>query len=189
MRLVAQRSEKPAIYEDIENLAPHVTGQILDGVLYTNPRPGIPHARALSSLGGALDGPFDKGRGGPGGWILLFEPELRLGTDVIVPDYAGWRRETLPELPTTAAISTAPDWVCEGLSPSTSAVDRGPKLRKYARELVRHVWFVDADAKTLEVLRLDGETYRIVATHSQDERACAEPFDAIEIDLASLWAR
>ena len=34
----------------------------------------------------------------PGGWWLLFEPELHLGNDILVPDLAGWRREHLPVL-------------------------------------------------------------------------------------------
>jgi Uma2 family endonuclease len=186
---MAQRSTKPATYADIEALPPNMVGQIVDGVLHTHPRPAIPHARAISSLGGALDGPFDKGRGGPGGWILLFEPELHLGTDVLVPDYGGWRRARMPELPIAPFVTLAPDWVCEGLSTSTAALDRGPKLVKYAREGVGHVWFLDPEPRTLEILRLDGSTYRLVATHSADDRVRAEPFEAIELELGLLWVR
>ena len=58
----------------------------------------------------------------------------------------------------------------------------------YAREQVRHAWLVDPSARTLEILRLDGERWVILATHAGDVRARAEPFDAIELDLALLWA-
>lgn len=95
----------------------------------------------------------------------------------------------MPELPDVAAFEIAPDWACEVISLRTSAIDRGEKLPIYAREKVSNVWFVDPIAKTLEVLRLDGDTYRILATHHDDARVRAEPFDAIELELAALWAR
>jgi Uma2 family endonuclease len=106
---------------------------------------------------------------------------------VLVPDFAGWRRERMPQVPRTAAFTLAPDWVCEVLSPSTMALDRAAKLPVYAREAVKHVWLVDPDARTLEVLRLDGERYTLRVTHSGAARVRAEPFDAIELALALLW--
>ena len=118
--------------------------------LYATPRPSPRHARASSSLGVTLGGPFDHGRGGPGGWYLLDEPELHLAADVVVPDLAGWRRERLPALPTDAYIALAPKWVCEILSPSTASTDRVRKLRIYARERVSHAWLIDPLARTLE---------------------------------------
>lgn len=87
-----------------------------------------------------LGGPFDRARGGPGGWIILDEPELHLHGDALVPDLGGWRRERMPELPKVAAFELAPDWVCEVLSPSTQGHDRVRKMRVYTREGVGHVW-------------------------------------------------
>lgn len=187
--MVARSTERAASYADIEALPPNLVGEIVRGVLYANPRPASPHARAATRLGGDLDGPFDRGRGGPGGWVLLFEPELRLGADVLVPDHAGWRRERMPEMPHAPFFTLVPDWICEVLSPSTSALDRAEKLPVYAREGVPHLWFLDPLARTLEVLRLDGDTYRIVATHHDEARVRAEPFDAIELALGALWER
>jgi Uma2 family endonuclease len=132
-------------------------------------------------------GPFHRGRGGPGGWRILFEPQLRLGEDILVPDLAGWRRERLPESPRAVSITLAPDWACEVLSPSTEAGDRGEKLPLYAREGVRHVWLVDPDVRTLEVFRLEGTRYSLLATHAHDARVRAEPFEALELELAALW--
>jgi hypothetical protein len=43
--------------------------------------------------------------------------------------------------------------------------------------------------KTLEVLRLDGPSYRLVGTWHDDAAVRAEPFDALALDLAALWAR
>jgi len=178
-----------ATYEDILALPDHVVGQIVDGELHVAPRPASPHAVATAAIGEELGPPFKRGRGGPGGWVILDEPEVHLAPDVVVPDLGGWRRERMPEIPHAPYFTLAPDWVCEVLSPSTVRLDRGGKLRVYARERVAHVWMVDPLAQTLEVLRLDGETYRIVLTAAGEERVRAEPFDAIELDLAIFWAR
>jgi Uma2 family endonuclease len=178
-----------ATYADLAALPPHVVGEIIAGILYANPRPAIPHAAAATVLGEELGPPFHRGRGGPGGWVFLYEPELHFGDDVLVPDVAGWRRERMQELPRSAFITVAPDWLCEVLSPSTEALDRGEKLPVYARERVTHVWLVDPLVKTLEIFRLDGATYRLLATYCDDTLVRGEPFDAIELELSALWAR
>ena len=178
---------KPATYADVEALPDHVVGEILDGELYASPRPRLRHAMAATRLTGRLSPPFDDGEGGPGGWWLLMEPELHLGEDVVVPDLAGWRRERLPAVPDEPYLELAPDWVCEILSPSTERIDRGLKLAIYAREKVPHAWLVNPATRTLEVLRLQGDERLIATVHSDADRLRAEPFDAIELDLASLW--
>jgi Uma2 family endonuclease len=121
--------------------------------------------------------------------MILYEPELHFGADILVPDLAGWRRERMPELPDAPYFELAPDWICEVLSPSTYAKDRGRKLPLYAREQVTHAWLVEPRARVLEVLRLDRESYRIVATYEGEASVHAGPFDAIALDLAVLWAR
>ncbi len=72
----------------------------------------------------------------------------------MVPELAGWQRETMPEYPDTAYCTIAPDWVCEVLSPSTRRLDQIEKRELYAREGVGHLWFVDPDAQTLETFAL-----------------------------------
>jgi Uma2 family endonuclease len=178
---------KPATYADLEALPPHVVGEIIAGELHVSPRPAALHALASSRLGGELLGPFDRGRDGPGGWIILDEPELHLGEDVLVPDLSGWRKERMSQPPRTAAFTLAPDWVCEVLSPSTAAWDRASKLPVYAREGVRHIWLVDPVLRTLEVFRLDGERYTLLITHAGKASVRAEPFEAFELELAYLW--
>jgi Uma2 family endonuclease len=178
---------KPATYADLEALPEHVVGELIAGELHVSPRPAAPHTVAASRLGGGLSGPFDEGRGGPGGWIILYEPELHFGQDVLVPDLAGWRRERMPRPPRTAAFTLAPDWVCEVLSPSTAALDRGIKLPVYGREGVRHVWLMDPEARTLEVFRLEQARYVLLVTHTGLARVRVEPFEALELDLSFLW--
>jgi Uma2 family endonuclease len=178
---------KPATYAELEALPEHVVGELIAGELHVSPRPAAPHTVAASRLGGGLSGPFDEGRDGPGGWIILDEPELHFGEDVLVPDLAGWRRERMPRPPRTAAFTLAPDWACEVLSPSTAALDRGIKLPIYGREGVRHVWLKDPEARTLEVFRLEGAHYVLLVTHTGLARVRAEPFEAVELDLPFLW--
>lgn len=165
----------------------HLVAEIVDGELYTTPRPALRHALAGSSLGDELVSPFQKGRGGPGGWWILFEPELHLAADILVPDLAGWKRDRLPVVPDEAYLTLAPDWVAEILSPSTARLDRVKKLDVYARERVLHVWLLDPGTRILEVLVLEENRWVIHATFGQDERVRAVPFDAIEIDLAGIW--
>jgi len=180
---------KRAQYADLFVLAPNLVGEIIDGVLYAQPRPAMRHSRASSVLGGALEPSFGHGRGGPGGWIILDEPELHLGLepDILVPDLAGWRRERMPVVPDAAFCTLPPDWVCEVLSASTHKLDRSKKLPVYQRERVAHVWLVDPIARTLEIFRLDGDSYRFIVTYADDEPCRAEPFDAIELELGALW--
>jgi len=180
-------ARRPATYDDLVAVPEHLVAEIVDGELFTSPRPAPRHALAASRLLGFLQWPFDLGRGGPGGWRILFEPELHFASDVLVPDIAAWRRERLPHLPEEAYFSLAPDWVCEVQSPSTTALDRGKKLGVYAREGVSHAWMLDPLAETLEVLRLEGAYWTIVSTYVEKTVIHPEPFDALGLELTLLW--
>jgi Uma2 family endonuclease len=178
---------RPATYADIEALPPHVVGEIIYGALHTHPRPAPRHSVAAIRLGGEIGGPFDRGRGGPGGWIFMIEPELHLGPHVVVPDLAGWRRERLTPFPETAYIEMPPDWLCEVLSPSTQSVDRTDKLTVYAEHGVAHCWYVDPIAKTLEVLALTSGKWLLAAAFKNDEPVTAPPFEVHTFPLGVLW--
>ena len=177
----------PATYEDLRALPAHQVGELIAGQLYASPRPSFAHAGAASVLGMGIGPPFQLGRGGPGGWWILFEPELHFGDDVLVPDLAGWRRERMPKLHKGAFHTLAPDWVCEVQSPSTARLDRVHKLPVYAREGAKHAWMIDPLVRTLESLRLEQGRWSLIAAHGDDELVRAEPFEAVELDLLLLW--
>jgi Uma2 family endonuclease len=177
--------KKDATYDDLCDVADNYVAELFDGELYATPRPMPRHTHAASVLGIKIGAPFH--RRGPGGWIILDEPELHLRDDVLVPDIAGWRRERLPELAAEAYVTLAPDWICEVLSPSTEAIDRGKKLAIYAREGVSHVWLVNPVQQTLEVLVLDRGRWASMRTHEGSANARVPPFDAIELELGALW--
>ena len=179
--------KKGATYDDLVRVPDHYVAEIFDGELYASPRPALPHARAASALASQLGTPFDFGRSGPGGWFLLVEPELHFGNDVLVPDLAGWRRDRLPSLPNEPYLTLAPDWICEVVSPSTESIDRGKKLRIYAREGVVHAWLIDPLRRSLEVLALESGSLEPIEEHHGHSSVRARPFDAIELELRALW--
>lgn len=183
---MADPARRRATYDDLIAVPEPLVAEILDGELHTHPRPALRHATAASALGGELVGPLQRGRGGPGGWVILDEPELHLGGDVLVPDLAGWRRERAPKID-AAFADTAPDWLCEVLSPSTQRVDRVRKLPIYAREKVAHVWLVDPSAQTLEAYRRQDDGWLLVATFGGADCVRTEPFAVVELELAALW--
>ena len=90
-------------------------------------------------------------------------------------------------MPPDAYLTLAPDWICEVLSTSTEAIDRGKKLRIYARERVTHAWFVDPLARSLEVMSRVERPWVQLHRHEGEAKVRAAPFDAIEIDLGALW--
>lgn len=170
-----------------------LVAEIVDGELHLSPRPRARHARTATKLSERLGSPFDSGEGGPGGWILLFSPELHLGPrpDKLVPDLAGWRRERFPSEAfaehAPVGLSVAPDWVCEVLSGSTEALDRGKKLGLYGREGVRHLWLVNPTLYTVEVYRLERGAWVVAGVHQGPMQVRIEPFDAVALDLGAIW--
>lgn len=182
-------SRRRATYEDLLALPENLVGEILAGELVVSPRPAPRHAHATTVVGGTLLPPFQFGEGGPGGWLILIEPELHLGSDVLVPDLAGWRTERMPELPKEAFFSLAPDWVCEVLSPSTSRIDRTAKMPIYARAEVSHLWLVDPQNETLEAYELENGRWVLLGNHGGDDEVRVKPFAEIVVRLGRLWGR
>ena len=176
-----------ATYQDVIDAPAHMVAEVVEGTLYTHPRPAPPHAAASSALGMEIGSPFQRGRGGPGGWWIIDEPELHFGEDIVVPDLAGWRRERMPDFPDTAFFTLAPDWVCEVLSRSTRDLDRHGKRPVYAREGVGHLWFVDPEARDLEAFELRDGEWVLIATARNDDPVSIPPFEAISFPLDALW--
>ncbi|RVU17745.1 Uma2 family endonuclease [Methylobacterium oryzihabitans] len=184
---MAEAALRRATYADLEAVPEPLVAEIIDGVLEAHPRPRPRHAMAAHELSSELGPPFGRGRGGPGGWIFMTEPELHLGPHVVVPDLAGWRRERLAVEPETAFIETSPDWVCEILSPSTARLDRGPKRRIYAEAGIGHLWLLDPTDGVLEGFALTGGRWLLLGTVQRGEVVALPPFDAISFPLDDLF--
>lgn len=177
------------LYSRLEALPPNLVGEIINGQLHTHPRPAGPHAVAHSTLSMDIGSAYHLGRGGPGGWWIIIEPELHFvrDTEVLVPDIAGWRRERMLKVPTDHRFMIIPDWICEILSPSTAKLDRVEKMPVYARYGVRYLWLVDPLAKTLEVFQLNDHRWTLLATYQDETEVCIAPFQEIIIALKQLW--
>ncbi len=182
-------TKSPATWADLEAMLEGSRGEIVDGVLVVPPRPDPIHAVVQTGVTFAIGGPFEKlhRRGGPGGWWILPEVNVRLAGDQIVhPDVAGWRRERLPRPGHLRPIDVRPDWVCEILSPSNARHDRVTKRRLYAAHGVPHYWLIDPASRSVEVLALDGTTWREVGVFTDGDRASLAPFEAVVLDVAEL---
>jgi Uma2 family endonuclease len=178
---------KRATYADVLNAPAHLVAELIDGALETHPRPVPKHAIAANALGFELTGPFQKGSGGPGGWLFMTEPELHFGENVVVPDLAAWRRERMPVAPDEPFITLAPDWACEILSPSTERLDRNAKRRIYGEAGVAFLWLLDPRTRTLEAFQLVAGKWLLIGVAEADEPVSFAPFDAISFPLSDLF--
>ncbi|MBC7793271.1 MAG: Uma2 family endonuclease [Clostridia bacterium] len=182
--------QRNATYDDLVALPVNVVGELIDGDLIVSPRPAGPHSQAASTLGMDLGSPFQRGRGGPGGWWILDEPELHLAHNVLVPDVAGWHRQSMADVPADHRFTIRPDWLCEVLSPSTASFDRIRKMRLYAAAGIQHVWILDPLSRSLEVYRLNGPDWLRIQSFSaetSDTLCRVEPFEQIELELPAFW--
>lgn len=184
---MAEQGKRKATYADIEAAPEHLVAEIIDGELMTHPRPSPRHGGAANALGHELTGPFQKGNGGPGGWVFFVEPEIKIDGDILVPDIAGWRRERLSSYPERNYFELRPDWVCEILSGSTEKRDRTLKMRIYGKAGIPHMWLIDPRLQILEVFANDEGQWTKVADWNSGDIVRAVPFDAISFSLADLW--
>jgi Uma2 family endonuclease len=178
-----------SLYARLEALPENLVGEIINGCLHAQPRPAGPHALAASRLGADLERPYGRGRGGPGGWWIIDEPEVHFVQDqvVAVPDIGGWRKQRMPMVPRGHRFEVVPDWLCEILSPTTAAFDRTEKMPVYAQYGVRHLWLLDPAARTLEVFEIRDARWTLHAAFKGNERISAPPFQEVSITLSDLW--
>lgn len=163
--------------------------ELIDGELLEKAAPDAAHASAQSAVVGTLHPRFNRksGGGAPGGWWLLTEIDSALGGQGFRPDVAGWRRESVPQLPGTRPVSIRPDWICEIVSESNAARDTVLKLHRYWLAAVPHYWLVDPRSETLTVYRHHADGYLHVLGATREQVVRAEPFDAIELRVGLLF--
>jgi len=185
---MAEPAIRRATYEALYSIPENMVGEIINGELIVTPRPSRKHTLAASRLGYEIGPSYDFGRGGgPGGWIIIIEPEVSFGEDILVPDLAGWRKERFPMEEPHNWISAAPDWACEVLSPGTAQADRTEKMPIYAQYQVAHVWLIEPILKTLEIFKLESGRWVLSGAYAKTARVRAEPFLEVELDLGLLW--
>lgn len=179
--------KRNATYADLDDVPENKVGELIDGNLFVHSRPRVPHARALAGLMVELAPAF---RDRKKGWLILSEVEIWMNkqrTTLLVPDLAGWRRERMADAPNVQTMDQLPDWVCEGLSPSTVRHDKGRKLEVYAKSKIPYVWYVDPKFKTVEILAFARGAFQIAQIAGDRDRGTYPPFTH-ELDLSMLWA-
>lgn len=180
--------DRPATRRDLDRLPRTWRGEIIRDTIYAFPRPRGPHQIAETTIIGDLNDPFSRGRGGPGGWLILVEPGIELPTaPEFSPDVAGWRRERLSKVPRHSSITIVPDWICEILSRRTRSYDQIIKRRFYAEIGVPYLWYVDPLHNTLVASKLEAGRWVEIGIWGNDQKARIEPFEAVELDLAGWW--
>ncbi len=164
--------------------------ELINGELERKSSPAAEHGRAQRKLGAAVD-PFDQPPGGrpPGGWWVMTEVEISLVGHIFRPDVVGWRRDRVPACPTGTPVEVRPDWICEVLSPASAGRDRVKKLNHYCAAGVPHDWLLDPAEETLAIYRHTPDGYLLALAAGSGQRVRAEPFDAIELDVAELFGR
>jgi Uma2 family endonuclease len=178
-----------ATAEDLLTLPEGVRAEILHGEIVRKADPSMEHGEAQGAALTFLRHSFHGGGGGgPGGWWLVPEVDVELERhEVIRPDIAGWRRDRHGERPRGRPIRERPDFVCEVLSASNAKTDLVTKLRLLQRHHIPHYWIIDPDRETLVVYRYTQEGYLVALTASAGESVRAEPFDAIELRVGTLF--
>jgi Uma2 family endonuclease len=176
-------------YEDLCNVPDDMTGEIIDGELSLTPMPSKQQIHTGTKLANAVVAAYHFGTKGPGGWIILDEPDLAFGEDILVPELAGWKEDRFIVSWEHHWISVAPDWVCEIISPETAQRDRTQKMPIYERNGVSYVWLIDPAEKSLEIFRLESGKWGAPTLYTGNDKVRAEPFEQTEINLGDLWLK
>jgi Uma2 family endonuclease len=183
-----EQPRRRATWADLEQLPGDRRVELIHGEIVERALPTWEHGDAQTSLAGFLKRYFGREPGGrwPGGWWLASEIDVEYAThEIFRHDLVGWRRERGLERPRGRPIRTRPDWVCEILSTNRKR-DLVDKLNTLQAAEVPFYWLVDPEEKTLTVLRLE-KAYVVALAAASGQAVRAEPFDAIELRLGSLF--
>lgn len=181
---------KLATYEDLLALPEDVRAEVVRGTIEVAPAPLPRHSKVQGAIRGFIGKPFDDddGVGGPGGWWILLEVDVRLSPhDIVRPDLSGWRRERLPEPWDLRPIDVVPDWICEVTSPSNARYDRVTKARLYLEAGVSHLWLVDPVARILEALVREGTRWTEAGRFTDGDVVSIPPFEAVSLDVGRVF--
>jgi Uma2 family endonuclease len=165
--------------------------ELVDGALIEKAAPDYEHGRTQLDVAQQIRPRYHHrgGDGRPGGWWIAAEVDIVLDGNGFRPDLLGWRRARVPLMPPERPVTVIPDWICEIVSESNATTDTVKKLRRYHQAGVNHYWLVDPAKKTLTVYRHQRDGYLAVLVAESGETVRAEPFEAIELQLAPLFGQ
>ncbi|WP_394835203.1 Uma2 family endonuclease [Pendulispora rubella] len=184
----AGRRTHGATWADIADRPEEDRLEIVGGEVVQKAAPTWEHGDAQTTVIEIFKGPYQRGRGGPGGWWIGAEIDIELETqEMYRPDLAGWRKDRVPKMPPGRPVRIRPDWVAEVLSKSNAHRDLHEKLFGYHRAGVSHYWIIDIEHQVLMVHRWGHEGYFVALTAGRGQKVRAEPFDEVELEVALLF--
>ena len=158
--------------------------ELIHGEVHLTPSPTTKHQCVLQNLSSSL-GPFVIKNGLGEVWTAPLD--VRLSPDTAVQPDLIFISNSRAKIIKENYIDGAPDLVVEILSPSTAAHDRATKLALYAEAGVPEVWLLDPNAKTVEVLKLQGKKYVLDAALAGDQKLTSSQFPGWELPLTDLF--
>ena len=158
--------------------------ELLRGEVHVTPAPATRHQAVLQNLSVNLGSYVIKNRLGE---VWTAPLDVRLSEDTALQPDLIFISNARAGIILENWIAGAPDLVVEVLSPSTAAYDRATKLPIYAEAGVPEVWLIDSQAKTVEVLKLQGKKYFVEATLASDQVLASNLFPGWQLPLHDLF--
>jgi len=158
--------------------------ELVRGEVHVTPAPATRHQFTVQNLAGSLGPHVIKNNLGE---VLTAPLDVRLGEDTVFEPDLIFISNARAGIIQEDWIAGAPDLVVEVLSPSTAGYDRATKLPMYAESGVSEFWIIDSQAKTVEVLKLQGKKYFMDATLAGDQILTSDLFPGWQLPLRDLF--
>lgn len=177
---------------DYEALPEERRAELIEGRLYDLAAPTGIHQQFVMRIWKALDNCIEKHDMKCIAQAAPFDVQAWPEEDTIVqPDVMVFCTD--PTMALKARATTAPDFICEVLSPSTAFRDRHLKLYKYRIAGVKEVWLVSLRDRSVEVYRFidgcddpDRFSFSDKVPVRISEGQCEVDFEAISRELMPL---
>jgi len=174
--------KEPFTWDDYRDFPDDECWEIIRGEAFAmTPAPSTRHQEIVMELAGEMRSHFKGGRCK----VYPSPTDVKLSdTDIVQPDILVVCDSTQIK---KTHIDGPPSLVIEIISPSSSLHDRGRKLELYGRSGVREVWLVTPYPSLIEVLVLDGDSYRIKHSYVKEDTLSSPSFPDLAIELASIF--
>ncbi len=158
--------------------------QLVEGDLLLNPAPIPLHQIISRNLEFLL---FEYARRTGCGEIFYAPVDVFLSPhDVVQPDICLVLAANLRRI-SGRGIEGAPDLVVEVLSPGTESLDRGAKLKLYARAGVRELWLLDPRTRRTEIYDLERDPEKPCSVLGREENASSRLLPGFAADLKEVF--
>ncbi len=158
--------------------------ELIRGEVHWTPSPTTRHQFIVLNLAKSLVSYLDAN---PRGEAAIAPLDVRLSSDTAVQPDLIFVSNAKAGIILEEYIVGPPDLVVEVLSPSTAAHERAAKIALYAEAGVLEVWLIDAQAKTVEILKLEGNKYLVDAILTPGQTLSSRQFSGWNLALKDLF--